>query len=116
MQGWEVRIMEGITANQMMDAVIVVLAVLTALTVVDKAVDVIKKWRTPSTDIARKLANDKMRLDKHDESIRELNQSSQVLCAGILALLDHELHNGNADQMEKARDGIMTYLQGRFTN
>ena len=106
--------MEGITPDQMMNAIVVILAVLSAITVIDKAVDVIKKWRTPSTDTARKLANDKIRLDDHEKAIRELRESNQVLCAGLMALLDHELHNGNTDQMQKARDNIMQYLQGQI--
>ena len=31
-----------------------------------------------------------------------------------MALLDHELHNGNGEQMQKARDDIMHYLQGNI--
>ena len=107
--------MEGITPDQMMNTIVVILAVLSAITVVDKAADVIKKWRTPSTDTARKLANDKMRLDDHEAAIKELKEGQQVICAGVMAQLDHELHNGNAEQMQKARDDIMQYLQGQIT-
>ena len=32
--------------------------------------------------------------------------------AGIVALLDHQLHNGNTDQMENARNDINKYLNG----
>lgn len=106
--------MAGITVDQLMDAVIVLLAVLSSVTVVDKAVDIFKKWRTPSTETAKKLANDKLRLDRHEECITELQEINQVLCAGVVALLDHELHNGNSDQMEKARDDIMACLRGRI--
>ena len=61
----------------------------------------------------KKLATDKERLDHHEKSIKDLQDSQQVLCAGVLALLDHELHNGNGDEMQKARDDIMDYLQNR---
>ena len=115
MQRWEVMDMEGITPNQLMDAVVVILAILSAVIVVDKAIDIVKKWRTPSTDTEKKLANDKVRLDKHEAAIKELKEGQQVLCAGVMAQLDHELHNGNAEQMQKARDDIMEYLQGQLT-
>lgn len=107
--------MEGITPNQLMDAVAVILVVLSAVTVVDKAVDIVKKWHAPSTEIAKKLAKDKERLDDHEASIKELKEGQQVICAGVMALLDHELHNGNTDQMQHARDEIMEYLQGQLT-
>ena len=103
--------MENITPDQLLNTVVVLLSIFAAIVTVDKVIDIIKKWRTPSLDTAKKLANDKKRLDEHDESIHTLQESSRVQLAALLALLDHELHNGNAEQMQKARDGIHEYLQ-----
>ena len=103
-----------VTPDQVTTTITVLLAVFAAMAVVDKAIDVIKKWLAPSTDTAKKLASDKNRLDGHDKEIRELHNSQTVMCNGILALLDHELHNGNTNQMELARDDIMKYLQGKL--
>ena len=102
--------MEHISPDQLMSAVVVVLAIFAAIVTVDKFIDIIRKWRTPTTDTAKKLANDKQRLDEHDEAIENLRESNQVICSALLALLDHELHNGNQDQMEKARNEMMGYL------
>jgi len=102
--------MEHISPDQLMSAVVVVLAIFAAIVTVDKFIDIIRKWRTPTTDTAKKLANDKQRLDEHDEAIENLRESNQVICSALLALLDHELHNGNQDQMEKARNEMMAYL------
>lgn len=102
--------MEHISPDQLMSAVVVVLAIFAAIVTVDKFIDIIRKWRTPTTDTAKKLANDKQRLDEHDEAIENLRESNQVICSALLALLDHELHNGNQDQMEKARNKMMAYL------
>jgi hypothetical protein len=106
--------MDKVTPDQLMNTVVVLLAVFAAIVTVDKVIDIFKKWRTPSTDTAKKLAADKMRLDAHDKAIQNLQESNQVLCSGIMALLDHELHNGNGEQMQKARDDIMHYLQGNI--
>ena len=76
---------------------------------------IVKKWHAPSTEIVKKLAKDKERLDDHEMSLKELKEGQQVVCAGVMALLDHELHNGNTDQMQKARDDTMEYLQGKLT-
>ena len=103
--------MENITPDQLSSTITVLLAVFAGIVTVDKVIDIIRKWRFPSTDTAKKLANDKARLDEHEDAIEALQESNQVLCGGVLALLDHELHNGNADQMEKARNNIMEYLQ-----
>lgn len=104
--------MEHISPEQLMSAVVVVLAIFAAIVTVDKVIDIVKKWRAPTTDTAKKLANDKQRLDDHDKAIEKLQESNQAICSALLALLDHELHNGNADQMQKARDNLMQYLQG----
>lgn len=103
--------MENLTPDQLMDTVVVLLAVFAAIVTVDKVIDIVKKWRTPSADVKKKLTTDKTRLDAHEKSIQNLQESNQVLCSGIMALLEHELHNGNGEQMQKAHDDIMHYLQ-----
>lgn len=107
--------MSNISPDQLMTTAYVLLAIFAAIVTVDKVIDIFKKWRAPSTDTATKLAHDKVRLDDHDAAIKDLQQSTQVICAGILALLDHELHNGNTDQIQKSRDELMHYLSGRIT-
>ena len=103
--------MENITPSELMNAVAVLLAVFAAVITVDRVIDIVKKWRAPSSDIAKKLDTDKRRLDAHDKAIGDLQDAQRALCAGVMALLDHELHNGNSEQMERARDDIMKYLQ-----
>lgn len=107
--------MSGLTPEQLMTTVYVLLTVFAGIVTVDKVVDIYKKWRSPSTDTAQKLANDKQRLDEHDRAIRNLQESTNINLKGTLALLDHELHNGNSEQMQQAHDEIMGYLQSRLT-
>ncbi len=107
--------MENITPEQLINAVTVLLVLFGGIVTVDKVIDVVKKWRLPATDTAKKLANDKKRLDEHEEAIHSLRESSRVQLAALQALLDHELHNGNADQMQSARDDINSYLQSLVT-
>ena len=37
-------------------------------------------------------------------------ETSQVLCAGMHALLEHELHNGNANEMQRASNDLFNHL------
>ena len=103
--------MENITPDQLLNTVVVLLAVFAAIVTVDKVIDIFKKWKAPSTDTAKKLDNDKKRLDEHEAAIHALQETNRVQLAALQALLDHELHNGNAGQMQKARDDINAYLQ-----
>lgn len=81
----------------------------------DKVMDIVNKWKKPGTTTARKLENDYQRLNEHDDAIKKQQECQQLLCAGVMALLDHELHNGNSDQMQKARDAFDHYLQKNFS-
>ncbi len=114
--------MENLTGDQLQTTVYVLLALFAGIITLDKVIDVIKKWRTPSTDTAKKLASDKERLDEHQkelerqqEEIDLLKENGRVVSGALMALLDHELHNGNAEQMKSARDDLMKYLQGLMT-
>ena len=80
---------------------------------------VLAKLEPRFADIEKKLGTDKSRLDNHESSIKSLNGSIesikeglQVTADALTAILDHELHNGNSDQMQKARDELQKYTNG----
>lgn len=68
-------------------------------------------------EIDRKLSNDKAVIDSHTRQIDALSSRTdgsedgiKALSRGVLALLNHALHNGNNDELEKAQQGINEYL------
>ena len=65
------------------------------------------------TDINKKLDVDKRRLDDHEEKLGDLRNGLMATCAGVQALLEHELHNGNADEMQSASRDIDKWLRER---
>lgn len=98
-----------------------ILAVCAIIVTVGKAVDVVRGWLRPgqkkSNDVQTCLHNDKRRLDDHDGRIDALEKGlgktqdgQRVTMQGVMALLEHELHNGNSEQMEKASRDIQTHL------
>lgn len=94
--------MEGMTAEQLINAVVVVLAVMAAIITVDKVIDIVKKWRQPSTDVTQKLAADKVRLDKHDKEIENLTNLVNALCKAEIAHLTHEITGNSVDKLKEA--------------
>lgn len=64
-------------------------------------------------DISKKLDSDKRRLDDHDKRLDDLRKGLMVNCAGVQALLEHELHNGNTTEMETASTDIDKWLRER---
>lgn len=105
--------MENLSPEQLIGAAGVILIIFGAIITIDKVMDIFRKWKAPTENTAKKLEHDNIRLDEHEKALKDMQASQAVLCSGILALLDHELHNGNADQIQRARDDIMQYLQGR---
>lgn len=71
---------------------------------------VLAKLEPRFAEIDRKLATDKQRIDTLSAKTNNNEEGQRVLCRGVLALLNHELHNGNSDEMEKAQQGINDYL------
>ena len=116
--------MENLTFEALRTAATVILLIFGAIVTIGKGVEVIKKWRNPqmqkdnaqTADIKKcmdKLDNDKRRLDKHARDIEDLREGQKYLCMGVQALLGHELHNGNADEMKAASAGIKSWLLNR---
>ncbi len=74
---------------------------------------VLAKLEPRFVEIDRKLNNDKALLDEHTRQIETLENRTdglKPLARGVLALLNHSLHNGNTDEMEEALRGINDYL------
>ena len=64
-------------------------------------------------EINKKLGADKQRLDEHEKRLDDLRNGMTAMCAGVQALLEHELHNGNADEMQTASREIDKWLRER---
>ena len=50
--------------------------------------------------------------ENHDH-IADLREGNRVMCCALMALLGHELHNGNSDEMEDAQRELNRYLINR---
>ena len=78
---------------------------------------VLEKLEPRFSEIERKLANDKATIDGHSRQMETLAKRAdgnedgiKALSRGVLALLNHALHNGNTDELEKAQQDINDYL------
>ena len=78
---------------------------------------VLEKLEPRFAEIDKKLANDKATLDGHTRQIEALatrtngnEDGVKALSRGVLALLNHTLHNGNTDELEHAQQALNDYL------
>lgn len=104
----------GITPSGLWNFFIVLIGLCLLFITLGNVVKTFKDLKKPNDDnkddINTKLHRDKERLDMHTLQIEGLREYSRVQCTALIALLDHELHNGNAEQMQKARDELSAYL------
>lgn len=113
--------MENITFQDLITALVVIFAVFEAINLTGKTIETVKNFKKPQrerdrvqtdeiTTINGRLSADKQRLDQLTAEIEVLKASDRVLMQGVKALLEHELHNGNGDEMKEASRAIDTYL------
>lgn len=112
--------MQNITGTDLLITVAVLLAIGEGIVLLGKVIDTIKNWRKPAAaregraeTIEQHLDTDKRRLDRLDKEVADTRDAVRVLITGVNALLEHELHNGNAAQMQTASDGLKSYLINR---
>lgn len=59
------------------------------------------------------FATDKRKLEQHDKDIADIREGMKKNCTGIKALLNHQLHDGNTDEMAKAALDLDNWLINR---
>lgn len=104
-------------------AVVLLCAAAGGFLLVCKVIEAIKNLRRPrgkdpldgvQPECERKFDNDHRMLTRHDREIGEIREGLQVMCAGQRALLEHALHNGNAEELQQASGKLYSYLEKRM--
>ncbi len=129
---------EGVTPSALWNAIYVFLAVLGVVIVLDKVNDIVAKHKKRKRDLLQeqqapvenldgrlqkiekrldsideKLSSDKRRLEALERQQDDADAGFRALCKATLAMLNHELHNGNTDEMEAAQKTLTDYLIGK---
>ena len=129
---------EGVTPSALWNTIYVFLAVLGVVIVLDKVNDIVAKHKKRKRDLLQeqqapvenldgrlqkiekrldsideKLSSDKRRLEALERQQDDADAGFRALCKATLAMLNHELHNGNTDEMEAAQKILTDYLIGK---
>ncbi len=106
--------MQNVTFDALTTTFVVILAICGAVNVIGSTVKLIREAIKPKTDtftdIADRLEENEARLDTHDKAIAALKDGQKHMCEGVVALLNHELHNGNSAEMQRASDDITAWM------
>lgn len=79
----------------------------------ERQLEPIVKVNASISEVKGRLDSVERRLNGHDADISDLHAGQSAMCRGVQALLDHELHNGNENEMKAASDGIGKWLRTR---
>ena len=81
---------------------------------IDKQIDIVRTACAAHTkELDERLDAVERRINQHDVHIADLHAGQSCMCWGVQALLDHELHNGNEDEMKSASERIGKWLRTR---
>lgn len=99
-----------LTTDQIVTAVIVLLAACGAVSAVGSAWGYIQKWRKPGQDMADTLEHHTKCLDNDNKRLAEQGESINLLMRGVMQLMTHEIDGNHVDKLREARDAMEQYL------
>lgn len=116
--------LQALTGANIITFLAVLVALLTLFILFVNAVEAFRKLKKPASarienidaqqeSCQKKFDRDYRKLCQHNERIDALEQGSRVQCKALHALLEHELHNGNSDEMQRASEEIFNHLNSK---
>jgi hypothetical protein len=116
--------LQALTGDNLSAFILVLVALMGLFILAGNAVDAARKMRRPQErkeeDLqthqeacGKKFASDQLALADHNQRIEALEEGQRVMCAALHELLEHELHNGNADKMRRASSDLFDWLNRR---
>lgn len=110
-----------LTSDNLLVFLLVLVALATLFILFSNVVEAARKLKKPQENKENSLAShqeacekrfdrDYRILDEHTRQIEDVKETNRVLCAGVHALLEHALHNGNSDEMQKASTALFKHL------
>lgn len=71
------------------------------------------KLKKHCEESAERFESGEKKIEESQRSIADLREGQRVICIAVMALLNHDLHNGNSEEMTDALNGINSYLINR---
>ena len=102
--------MGDLTAIQVKDFVIVLLAVLAFVVLIGNVWKTFKSWREPQEDMQKWRRSVDEKLANDHERLKTMEEGNKVICRGILALLSHEVNGNSVDKLKASQSEITNYL------
>lgn len=89
---------------------IVLVALMGVFVLIGNVIKTIKELKKPEENLHEKINDLVSKVETHDVAIDEIKETNQLQCQAVKALLNHAIHNGNADEMASAANALDKYL------
>ena len=98
--------------NDIQTFVMVLFAAFAGIIVLDKIVDIVKKYREPGANMEDEIDCIKKHLHNDNKRITSLEEGQRLTLRGINALLEHNIDGNPTDKarLEQAKDDITNFL------
>lgn len=92
--------------------VMVLFTLFAAIIVLDKIVDIVKKYRAPGIDMNDEIENIKGHLDSDHRRISALEESSKLMLRGLNAIIEFSINGdvGDKKKLESVKEDITHFL------
>lgn len=116
--------MGDFSADSVYNALLVLLAICGAITTIGKALEVVNSWRKPgkaakeATEetlqaFEKRFEKGERRMGRIEADLDDFHDGQFHMCMCIKALIGHELHNGNTQEMLDASSNMDKWLAKR---
>ena len=102
--------MGEITGLQWQNFLTVALAIGAAVVLLGNVTKAIREWRKPSNDLQEWKRDVDDKLGNDNERLKAMENGTNVLCRGMLALLSHEINGNSTDKLKASQEEITDYL------
>lgn len=96
--------------NNLPTFLIVLVALMGVYILVGNVIKITKELNGPKKDIVKSVDELKEVVHTHTTEIADIRHTNRIQCQAVRALLNHAIHNGNTEEMERAAGVLDDYL------
>lgn len=94
----------------MENAILTILAICGGIATIGGAWTAITKWIAPAVKISKRVSTIEHKQANDYESIKDIKETNQLLCKGMLCLMENAVTGNNIDRIKETKQEIQDYL------
>ena len=100
--------------NNFLIFLIVLVAIMGVYVLVGNVIKTTRDLRKPYGNVSEDIKKLKAVVDTHTDEIQDIRRTNRIQCQAVRALLNHAIHNGNTEEMQRAAGALDEYLTDKI--